>query len=168
MSPASPAIVASPLPSPLGALKVPRRPKTEAATPAVPAVFSPGQLLSPSGTDYKLLKHRAIANNVFTQEKHAGKAWSKQKLTEEERYYIWNAQGGNCANTTCRLPLDQKTMTIEHIVPKSKYEEGKWDIRNFTILCASCNSKKGAQHAPFTYNAASMPAVKCMKWAENA
>lgn len=159
-------IAQSPLPSPLAPLKVPRRPKTTAETPAVPQAFTPSQIISPSTDEYALLKHRAIANNAHTQEKHEGKAWAKQKLTEEERFYLWNAQGGNCGNSGCREHLDQKTMTIEHIVPKSKYPEGMWDIRNFTILCRSCNSKKKDNHAPFKYNPTSVVASKCTKWAE--
>jgi 5-methylcytosine-specific restriction endonuclease McrA len=39
-------------------------------------------------------------------------------------------------------------MTIDHLVPKSMYTSGTWDIHNMTMLCHSCNSKKGVNYLP--------------------
>jgi 5-methylcytosine-specific restriction endonuclease McrA len=72
--------------------------------------------------------------------------WRKSALTDTEKFYLWNGQGGCCANATCRKALDNRTMTIDHLAPKKHFESGTWDIRNFTILCTNCNSKKGINY----------------------
>jgi 5-methylcytosine-specific restriction endonuclease McrA len=132
----------------LGAPKKVATPKVSAKTPVVPTAY--GKPIDKDSDEYKRLKHRAVAIN---QEKLGDRpadphAWAKHRLTDQEKYYLWNSQGGKCARTECRTPLDQRSMTIEHVVPKSQAPALTWDIRNMTILCMDCNRKKGARKAP--------------------
>jgi 5-methylcytosine-specific restriction endonuclease McrA len=131
-----------------GAPQVKPTPVTRHATPVVPTHFTPGAVV-PHGTGaYERLRHRAEANNAERLDARDGKAWRKSALTDQEKYYLWSSQGGKCANTSCGIRLDEKTMTIEHVIPKSKMPEGTWDIRNMTVLCHTCNARKNAGTMP--------------------
>lgn len=127
-----------------------RTPQTSCATPAVPTQFKASQIIQRDTEEYDRLKHRALAINAEKLETRPADAakWRKSSLTDQEKYYLWTSQMGRCANTNCHIMLDQKLMTIEHIIPKSKMPEGTWDIRNMTILCHSCNSYKGDRVIP--------------------
>ena len=131
----------------LGAPKKAATPKVAAKTPAVPSKY--GSPIDKDSDEYKRLKHRAVAiNQERLPERPADPhAWAKHKLTDQEKYYLWNSQGGRCARSECRAPLDQRSMTIEHVVPKSQAPGLTWDIRNMTVLCMDCNRKKGARKA---------------------
>jgi CRISPR/Cas system Type II protein with McrA/HNH and RuvC-like nuclease domain len=154
----------------LGVAKKKTTPKN-GKTPDIPKKYN--LPIDKDSDDYKRLKHRAIAiNNEKLHHRPADyHAWSKQKLTNEEKYYLWNSQGGKCARTECRAPLNESSMTIEHIVPKSCAPELTWDIRNMTILCIDCNRKKGAKKAinaatmrPFHYEKMSAVPANILKW----
>lgn len=123
-------------------------PATSCATPAVPAQFKPRHLIDRDSDEYARLRHRAEAINAAKLDERPADytKWRKSALTDHELFYLWNSQGGACGN--CRAPLDRKTTTIEHIAPKSLVPVGTWDLRNLTVLCRTCNSKKGDRHIP--------------------
>lgn len=145
-------------------------PATSATTPHAPTVHvGTSHLISHSSDEYARLRHRAVANNVARMDARPADphAWRKSSLTEEEKYYLWQSQHGRCANiTSCRTPLDLRTMTIEHIVPKSEAPGLTWDIRNMTVLCHSCNSRKGDRAAPFHFAAMSLADPRAVRYAE--
>ena len=45
----------------------------------------------------------------------------------------------------CHAPLTEKSATVDHLRPKSKYLGDAVDIRNMLIMCHSCNSAKNNQ-----------------------
>lgn len=47
----------------------------------------------------------------------------------------------NSVNGVCALCGEDKTPSIDHIIPISK--GGSDDLSNLQVLCSSCNSKKG-------------------------
>ncbi len=53
---------------------------------------------------------------------------------------LYRRQGGRCAGCLLRFPL--RNLTVDHIVPQSK--GGGHGIGNLQLLCAACNSMKGA------------------------
>jgi 5-methylcytosine-specific restriction endonuclease McrA len=155
-------------------LGAPRRraaPDVGGRTPAVPSAY--GRPINKDSDGYKRLKHRAMVINQDRLDERPSDphAWSKQRLTSEEKYYLWNSQGGKCARSECRTPLDELSMTIEHVVPKSQAPGLTWDIRNMTILCMDCNRKKGDRRAvdaatmrPFHYEPMSAVPKKLVNW----
>lgn len=156
-------------PQHLGKFTVAATPATTVTTPHAPTVHvRASHLISHSSDEYDRLRHRAVANNVARMEVRPADphAWRKSALTEAEKYFLWQSQYGRCANTSCRTPLDLLTMTIEHIVPKSEAAGLTWDIRNMTILCHSCNSRKGDRAAPFHYAAMTIADPRAVKYAE--
>lgn len=141
-------------------------PANSATTPAVPSFYgTKGDLIPKDSDEYARLRHRAVANNVAKLDERPD-VWRKSALTDTEKYYLWNSQNGCCANTACKKRLDMHTMTIEHVVPKSKAPKLMWDIRDMTILCHSCNSAKGDRHATFHYAPASNVETAAKRWAE--
>jgi 5-methylcytosine-specific restriction endonuclease McrA len=156
-------------PQNLGRHVVAATPVTSAVTPHAPTVHvGAAHLISHSSSEYDRLRHRAVANNVARMDVRPADphAWRKSALTEEEKYYLWQSQRGCCANASCRTTLDLRTMTIEHIVPKSEAAGLTWDIRNMTVLCHSCNSRKGDRAAPFPYAAMTMADPRAVRYAE--
>ena len=129
----------------------------------IPTKYTPSCVLDKRTKAYHELKKDAMDTNLAKmgarpQDRHK---WSKSQLTEEEKFYLWNSQKGKCARMECRRPLDKRTMTIEHVEPKSKREDLMWDIHNMTILCCNCNSKKRDNmasdlHTPWHYAPMSM------------
>ena len=167
------AVVASPPPA-LPTPHVAATPATRATTPVPPAHFAPTDLLDKDSDAYKRLKHRALAVNAAElAARPADPAkWRKSRLEPVEKYYLWNAQRGKCGRDECTKVLDDKTMTIEHVVPKSVMPSATWDIRNFTVLCSLCNAKKGARQVAgaatareFHYQTMSAVAPQQAKWA---
>ncbi len=57
------------------------------------------------------------------------------------RHTLYGQQEGRCAG--CRVLFPFRNMTVDHIVPRSK--GGQDNIENLQLLCAACNSTKGAQ-----------------------
>ena len=53
---------------------------------------------------------------------------------------LYRRQGERCAG--CLLPFPLRNLTVDHIVPQSK--GGGHGIGNLQLLCAACNSLKGA------------------------
>jgi hypothetical protein len=45
----------------------------------------------------------------------------------------------------CHAPLTEKSATLDHLYPKSKYLGSAVDVSNMLIMCQSCNSAKNNQ-----------------------
>ena len=58
----------------------------------------------------------------------------------ENRRALFEEQAGRC--TGCLRPFPYRNLTVDHILPQSK--GGGDAIENLQLLCATCNSKKGA------------------------
>lgn len=58
------------------------------------------------------------------------------------RQKIYDRDGNKCC-----LCGDPRNLTLDHIIPRSKGGNGA--MNNLQTLCASCNSIKGSQEAPF-------------------
>lgn len=152
----------------------PRVRKVRGGGDSLPSIY--GKPIDKHSDKYHELRHNALAINAEKLDKRPANphAWSKQALTKEEKYYLWNSQGGLCARSECGKSLNERTMTIEHIVPKSVANDMTWDIRNMTILCSLCNSKKNNKRVrdiadsttarPFHYNAMSHVPKKLLDW----
>lgn len=125
----------------------PKKAAAGAGAPSVPDHFTASQLITRSSERYTPLRRAAVAINEERYAAREGKAWRKSALKPEERYYLWCCAGGCCMNTLCQAPLDEKTMTIEHVTPRVKSAAGTYDIHNMMVLCGTCNSKKGARRA---------------------
>lgn len=50
---------------------------------------------------------------------------------------------GKCP--VCHAPLTEKSATVDHLRPKSKYLGAAVDLNNMLIMCHSCNSAKNNQ-----------------------
>lgn len=48
-------------------------------------------------------------------------------------------------STLCLQRLDKQTLTLEHIVPKGRGEEYRYNENNIKPACAPCNGLKGSQ-----------------------
>ena len=109
------------------------------------------QIYNKNSKEYKELRKLAILTNNEKNE-HRNKlwntasSWSKQKLSDVEKAYLYQSYKGFCSNVNCKKVLDEKTLTIEHIMPKSRHLEEMWQLDNFSILCGPCNSKKNNKH----------------------
>lgn len=59
------------------------------------------------------------------------------------RKLIWVFYGGRCVYCHASVALDE--MTIDHIVPKSKFEKEQEadDTNNLCLSCSICNKNKG-------------------------
>ena len=57
------------------------------------------------------------------------------------RHTLYGRQEGIC--TGCQVMFPFRNMTVDHIVPQSK--SGGDHLENLQLLCAACNSVKGAQ-----------------------
>ena len=100
---------------------------------------------------YKSLRETALRINsqkLEDRNKNWGTAhsWSKQKLSSEEKAYLYQSYKGVCSNSNCQKELAEKTFTVEHIMPNSRHEIDMWRLDNFSILCGPCNSKKNNRH----------------------
>ena len=121
----------------------------------IPTQYNPSCVLDKRTKAYHELKQDALNVNASKMDTRPDK-WSKGQLSDAEKFYLWNSQKGKCARVECQAPLDQRSMTIEHVEPKSKRPDLMWDIHNLTILCHSCNSKKCDRmahdlHTPWHY-----------------
>ncbi len=57
------------------------------------------------------------------------------------KHTLYGQQEGRCAG--CRVLFPFRNMTVDHIVPRAK--GGQDNFENLQLLCAACNSTKGAQ-----------------------
>ena len=57
------------------------------------------------------------------------------------RHTLYGRQEGVCGG--CQVMFPFRNMTVDHVVPQSK--EGTDHLDNLQLLCAACNSMKGAQ-----------------------
>lgn len=131
------------------ALYTPHTPCTPAVscvTPAPPPDFISCKRIHRDTDEFLRLQHRAVAINVERLEGRKDKAWRRSELTDDECFYLWCDVGGRCARLDCRKPLNETSMTVEHIIPQGGFAKGRWDLRNLTILCRTCNSKKKEFH----------------------
>lgn len=109
------------------------------------------QIYHKNSSDYKKLREEAFhINNVKNESRNQkwcrASDWSKQKLTDIEKAYLYQSYKGVCSNTNCQKKLTEKTFTVEHIMPKCRHIEDMWKLDNFSILCSPCNSKKNNRH----------------------
>ena len=57
------------------------------------------------------------------------------------RHTLYGRQEGIC--TGCQVMFPFRNMTVDHVIPQSK--SGSDHLDNLQLLCAACNSMKGAQ-----------------------
>lgn len=72
------------------------------------------------------------------------------------RKAAWAAWGSEAECVWCRRPLTFDTMTLEHLVPKSKGGSDRLD--NLAPACRKCNSGRGNRRTPPTIPPATRPA----------
>lgn len=129
------------------------------------------KILHKSSNEYKILKNQAYNDNKQLFENRKNTQWSKNKLTNNEKIYLYQCNKGCCANVQCGGKLDSE-FTVEHIKPKCRHLNEVWDLKNLTILCRSCNSRKKDRHVyevnNFNYKLHSMVDNKNIKnWINN-
>ena len=77
----------------------------------------------------------------------------KERLDETRQFYSspeWNlirkqvikAKGRVCSECGKQI-ADSYDVTVDHVLPRSKYPELALDKQNLRVLCRSCNSRKG-------------------------
>ncbi|NQU31889.1 MAG: HNH endonuclease [Bacteroidetes bacterium] len=54
-------------------------------------------------------------------------------------------QNNSCCYCKYQLGFDIKQVDIEHIIPKSEYENFTFETRNLALSCPACNTKKSAK-----------------------
>ena len=54
-------------------------------------------------------------------------------------------QNNTCCYCKYQLGFDIKQVDIEHIVPKSEYEQFTFENRNLALSCPPCNTKKSTK-----------------------
>ena len=57
----------------------------------------------------------------------------------------------------CGMPVQDSSLAIEHILPKSEFPDEMIAYKNFFLACPSCNSKKGAKPS----------FLEALNWTEN-
>jgi hypothetical protein len=77
-----------------------------------------------------------ILKNTFPARQDTRK---RRRLTREERYEVWQRDGGRCVN--CGTTFD---LTYDHVIPFSK--GGECSVSNMQLLCSLCNQKKGNRY----------------------
>jgi len=48
-----------------------------------------------------------------------------------------------CTEPLLETRIGYSSIVMDHLLPKSLYEDFEWDTRNHVLSCASCNSMKG-------------------------
>lgn len=85
-----------------------------------------------------------VINNQFSSHKD----WSKdifEKIKTNIVEHLRIQQGNTCCYCKSSLGFDIKQVDIEHIVPKSKYENFTFESRNLALSCPPCNTKKSTK-----------------------
>ena len=116
-----------------------------------PTTYDSHVIMSKDTVEYANVRREAEKSNADRQEEVKATPdnwhrWSKQRIPAIERYYLLCSAKGKCTN--CKKELTMKTLTIDHLAPKSRTGiPAMWDLRNLTVLCRNCNSKKGVRMA---------------------
>lgn len=63
----------------------------------------------------------------------------KKKIIDHLR----QEQNNKCCYCQAELGFDLKTVDIEHIIPKSKFEKFTFHPKNLALACPGCNTSKG-------------------------
>lgn len=94
-------------------------------------------------TDWKravvlLLKEKAqrLSSRVIRLLNYVKLPLSKMMRHKPPRTMIYKRD-----NHTCQYCGSKKSLTIDHVIPKSKGGEDTWE--NMVVACAPCNTKKG-------------------------
>lgn len=74
-------------------------------------------------------------------------------------WYSWGAPDVLCV--WCKRPLTFESMTLEHLVPKSK--GGTDNLDNLAPACRKCNSSRGNRRTPTAIPSAAKP-VRSRWW----
>lgn len=85
-----------------------------------------------------------VINNQFSSHKD----WNKdifEKIKTNIVEHLRIQQGNTCCYCKSSLGFDIKQVDIEHIVPKSKYENFTFESRNLALSCPPCNTKKSTK-----------------------
>lgn len=91
---------------------------------------------------YKFPKNEQtiISNNFLT---HTD--WEKSifdNIKESIRKYLRTQQGNRCCYCKQELGFDIKRVDIEHIIPKSKFNQFTFHPKNLALSCPACNTIK--------------------------
>ena len=84
-----------------------------------------------------------IANNFNT---HSD--WTKDVFNPIKQNiisYLRIQQQNKCCYCKYQLGFDIKQVDIEHIIPKSEYEQFTFESLNLTLSCPACNTKKSTK-----------------------
>ena len=84
-----------------------------------------------------------IANNFNT---HTD--WSKaifDSIKVNIITHLRTQQNNTCCYCKYQLGFDIKQVDIEHIIPKSEYENFTFETRNLALSCPACNTKKSTK-----------------------
>ncbi len=49
-----------------------------------------------------------------------------------------------CGENLLDTELGYSSIALDHLLPKSTYPAFEWDMRNYVLSCAYCNSRKGS------------------------
>ena len=65
-------------------------------------------------------------------------------ITKNKRATVWSASNKHCRY--CGLPLQEETFTIDHIRPRSAFQNGREAdaLENLCACCKTCNTAKAA------------------------
>lgn len=66
-----------------------------------------------------------------------------QRKWKELRREVFKRDGERCWNCGAE-PLPNKNLHVDHIKPRSKFPELALEFSNLRVLCAECNTSKGA------------------------
>lgn len=100
-------------------------------------------------SDKEAMKREPLVNNLLVQLAQE----RKMQIEETKMFYaspewrllrkkIISANENVCKN--CGKKITEKSdITIDHILPRSKFPKNALEIQNMQVLCRSCNSSKG-------------------------
>lgn len=84
-----------------------------------------------------------IANNFNTHTDWSKDVFDSIKLNIIN--HLRNQQSNTCCYCKYELGFDIKQVDIEHIIPKSEYENFTFETRNLALSCPACNTKKSTK-----------------------
>lgn len=88
-----------------------------------------------------------IAKAFSTRERVHDYLYNLEAMTRKEAKMLWRESIKNAWNNCCaycgKPPIDDKSLTVDHVKPKSKGGEDR--TRNCVPACAKCNHSKGSE-----------------------
>lgn len=84
-----------------------------------------------------------IANNFNTHTDWSKTVFDSIKLNIVN--HLRPQQSNTCCYCKYQLGFDIKQVDIEHIIPKSEYEDFTFETRNLALSCPACNTKKSTK-----------------------